>query len=199
MADRREGLNRIVDLAPAEDVSGYSCTLHQALAAEVRAGLRDLGLPQSWLAVRTGLSQKHVSQMLTGSAEGSLVCWDRLLNAVVRRPFADRQSKASLPAGNEIGADPSGPDGRDPSSHPSEGSVEVRYQQAGAALIAQPEPAPYTESGEAATKTRVVSVRFTEAEFAALTALAAERGITPSKALRLAWFLIERLEATAHV
>lgn len=76
----------------------------------------------------------------------------------------------------------------------------VRTAEPGkAALIAQPEPAPYTESGEAATKTRVVSVRFTEAEFAALTALAAERGITPSKALRLAWFLIERLEATAHV
>lgn len=73
-----------MDLAPAEDVTGYSCTLHEVLATEVRAGLRDLGLPQAWLASKTGFSQKHVSQMLTGKVEGTLPVWEALLAAAGR-------------------------------------------------------------------------------------------------------------------
>ena len=60
-------------------MSGTVCPLQQMLASEVLHSLHTLHLPQSWLASRCGLSQKHVSQMLTGKVEGSITAWDRML------------------------------------------------------------------------------------------------------------------------
>lgn len=73
--------------SPMPDIGSYTCTLHEVLAAEVHAGLRTLGLPQAWLAERAGYSEKHVSQMLTGRVEGSLLAWEALLRTVERWPL----------------------------------------------------------------------------------------------------------------
>lgn len=43
--------------------------------------VRSKGVRQSVLARRSGLTQKHVSQMLTGKAEGSLSAWQALIDA----------------------------------------------------------------------------------------------------------------------
>lgn len=37
--------------------------------------------PQRVTARRAGLSEKHVSQMLTGKVDGSLAAWQRMLDA----------------------------------------------------------------------------------------------------------------------
>lgn len=65
-----------------------------------------------------------------------------------------------------------------------------------AALIAHSEPAALTQSDVAATRTKVVGVRLTEAEYASLVAIAAERHMSPPEVLRLSWFLVERLETS---
>lgn len=36
------------------------------------------------LALALGLSEKHISQMLTGRAQGTLETWDRLFGALLR-------------------------------------------------------------------------------------------------------------------
>jgi hypothetical protein len=77
------------------DVSAYTCALHAVLAAEVRAGLRESQGTQSWLAWKVGISEKHLSQMLTGRAEGSLPMWEALLVHVGRWPFTNPDPGAS--------------------------------------------------------------------------------------------------------
>lgn len=81
-------------LRPPE--AGYSCLLHERLAAEVRAGLRDIRCTQGWLAEHLDLSEKHVSQVLTGRATGALEVWDAMLRAVQRTlPPLSRSSEES--------------------------------------------------------------------------------------------------------
>jgi transcriptional regulator with XRE-family HTH domain len=47
--------------------------------------LRDLvrasGVPQNELAQRTGLTEKHISEMLNGWSQGTLSAWQALLDA----------------------------------------------------------------------------------------------------------------------
>lgn len=43
--------------------------------AAVRAALKDVGLTQVQVARDLGISEKHLSQMLTGKADGSLRLW----------------------------------------------------------------------------------------------------------------------------
>ncbi|MCW2757000.1 MAG: hypothetical protein JWO46_746 [Nocardioidaceae bacterium] len=57
--------------------SRYETELQADLATRVRSA----GVPQTVLAERTGFSEKHVSQMLTGAAAGTLKAWQRLLVA----------------------------------------------------------------------------------------------------------------------
>jgi hypothetical protein len=65
-------------------------------------------------------------------------------------------------------------------------------------MLARPEPAALTQPDVVATRTKVVGVRMTEAEYERLAELAALRGVSCPEALRLAWSLIEHLE-TSHV
>lgn len=51
--------------------------LHDELVERVQSH----GVPQAVLARRAGLSEKHVSQMMTGVTEGRVEVWDRLLFA----------------------------------------------------------------------------------------------------------------------
>lgn len=55
--------------------------LHDELVARVRARMRARGMTQADLARRAGLTQKHLSQMLTGRVDGALAAWQRLLDA----------------------------------------------------------------------------------------------------------------------
>lgn len=48
----------------------------------VREGMTRHKLTQYRLAADTGLSAKHVSQLLNGKVDGSVDVWDRLLKAV---------------------------------------------------------------------------------------------------------------------
>lgn len=45
----------------------------------VRNGLSDRAMTQSELAVAVGISDKHMCQLLSGQAVGSLVVWDKML------------------------------------------------------------------------------------------------------------------------
>jgi hypothetical protein len=85
------------------DVSTYTCALHAVLAAEVRAGLRERQGTQSWLAWKVGISEKHLSQMLTGRAAGKLPVWEALLVRVGRWPFATPDSPTPRDAGTAPG------------------------------------------------------------------------------------------------
>ena len=49
------------------------------MSTAVREALLERNRSQRWLAARVGISEKHVSQMLTGSIEGSLDVWDDML------------------------------------------------------------------------------------------------------------------------
>jgi transcriptional regulator with XRE-family HTH domain len=53
--------------------------LQSHLSAMVRDRLTGSGVTQADAAAYLGISQKHLSQMLTGAVEGSLGMWDRLL------------------------------------------------------------------------------------------------------------------------
>ena len=68
--------------AAARTYAYPSSDLQRYLAATVRAAARNRGWPQARVALEAGLSQKHLSQVLTGRAEGSLQMWDRLLKSV---------------------------------------------------------------------------------------------------------------------
>jgi transcriptional regulator with XRE-family HTH domain len=54
-----------------------STRLQQVLIAYVKGH----GVPQVALAHRSGLTEKHVSQMLSGKAAGTMESWDRLIRA----------------------------------------------------------------------------------------------------------------------
>jgi len=53
--------------------------LRETLAQRVRDRLASAGVTQADAAAYLGISQKHLSQMLTGAVDGSLSMWDRLL------------------------------------------------------------------------------------------------------------------------
>lgn len=58
---------------------------------DLQVFLRDLvrtgGVQQRELAQRTGLSEKHISQMMTGRTHGSLATWQLLLDAAEVTPL----------------------------------------------------------------------------------------------------------------
>ena len=62
--------------------------LQQWLVTRVDEGLAWQGWTQTRLAAEAGISQKHLSEMLRGRAEGSLTVWDRLL-ALLEIRFTD--------------------------------------------------------------------------------------------------------------
>ena len=69
--------------------------LDPAAMSTLQMFLRDLiletGVPQNELARRTGLTEKHVSEMMNGWSQGKLTAWQALLDAAgVRLP--DRSS-----------------------------------------------------------------------------------------------------------
>lgn len=53
--------------------------LQQWLIANVREGMRDCGMDQAQLAREAAVSEKHLSQLLSGRAVGSIPLWDWLL------------------------------------------------------------------------------------------------------------------------
>lgn len=44
--------------------------------------VRDSGKSQAWISEEVGITQKHMSQIMTGKAEGSLRLWSDILDAV---------------------------------------------------------------------------------------------------------------------
>lgn len=56
--------------------------LQEWLVHWVRVGLQENGWSQADLAELVGLTEKHLSQLLTGKAGGTLGTWDALLTAV---------------------------------------------------------------------------------------------------------------------
>ena len=66
--------------APGETT--FDSFLHRHLADAVTVALHRKGMTQKLLAVRCGLSEKHVSQVLTGKAEGSFVTWQTFARAL---------------------------------------------------------------------------------------------------------------------
>lgn len=52
------------------------------LAAAVLHQLDGQHRTQHWLAQQVGTTDKHLSQMLNGRAEGSVAMWDRLFDAL---------------------------------------------------------------------------------------------------------------------
>lgn len=59
-----------------------------AMRAEVRWAIGAAGISQSALAHRAGISQTHVSRILTGRAGMSPGMYERLLDVCGRRPVA---------------------------------------------------------------------------------------------------------------
>ncbi|WP_269304884.1 helix-turn-helix domain-containing protein [Aeromicrobium sp. HA] len=57
-------------------------TLRECMASAVREGLARAGVSQADAAAYLNVSQKHLSQMLTGKVDGSLSMWQRLLEFV---------------------------------------------------------------------------------------------------------------------
>lgn len=61
-------------------------TLQSWLRHRVHDGMTAQGWLQVQLASYTGMTQKHISQMLTGRVDGSVIAWDNMLRAVDRVP-----------------------------------------------------------------------------------------------------------------
>lgn len=57
-----------------------SVTLQQALAQSVRSRLAVLGKTQRQFAAEVGISEKHMSRLLTCREEGTLHMWSKLLS-----------------------------------------------------------------------------------------------------------------------
>lgn len=74
----REGSGYAKAAAEAWTNHGYTTVMHASMANTVRLMLKREGRTQSWLAVQAGLSEKHVSGMLTGLADGSFEAWERI-------------------------------------------------------------------------------------------------------------------------
>lgn len=88
-------------------MTGVSGWLRESLAAAVRS----TGRAQVLLARDTGLSEKHVSQMLTGRVTGSLEAWEDLLAAanvspanLLAQPTADEAEAPSHAQGRPTDA-----------------------------------------------------------------------------------------------
>jgi hypothetical protein len=102
-------LKRYADTIRAEAFDGAAACQRDAaitgglqtwLSAAVRDRLTTSGVTQADTAAYLGISQKHLSQMLTGAVEGSLGMWDRLLTFVDvdihHWPFSDRDDTARV-------------------------------------------------------------------------------------------------------
>jgi DNA-binding XRE family transcriptional regulator len=59
--------------------------LAQLLRDSVKSVLHDRGITQVSLAKMAGVSQKHLSQMFTGNAVGSLELWSKIASVLDRR------------------------------------------------------------------------------------------------------------------
>lgn len=67
---------------PRWDDHGYATNLHLQFAIHVRATLFAEGKSQAWLAAETGLTEKHVSMVLSGLSDGSFETWERFATAL---------------------------------------------------------------------------------------------------------------------
>lgn len=63
--------------------------LRAELASRVRDGMTENGWNQADLAFAANLSEKHLSQMLTGRVDGALSMWQHLLNTLAT-PSTDK-------------------------------------------------------------------------------------------------------------
>ena len=61
------------------------CALHTWLIAELRAGMAEIDMTGVELAQASGISPKHISQVMNGAATGTIELWDFLLSLVGRR------------------------------------------------------------------------------------------------------------------
>lgn len=52
--------------------------MQEILAVELKRQMKESRVRQRDLALAVGISEKHLSQMLTGRTAGSLAMWDRL-------------------------------------------------------------------------------------------------------------------------
>jgi plasmid maintenance system antidote protein VapI len=57
-------------------------TIRQYLAGELRRQMGETKVRQRDLALVVGISEKHLSQVLTGRAQGTLEMWDKLFGAL---------------------------------------------------------------------------------------------------------------------
>jgi predicted XRE-type DNA-binding protein len=64
-------------------------TLRGQLVELLLSELRLQGVSQAWLADQAGITQKHVSQIMTGRADGSFALWDRMFSALDVAPVVD--------------------------------------------------------------------------------------------------------------
>lgn len=65
-----------------ERVLSAVSTLQEILVSEVRRRMEEMQVRQRDLATVVGISEKHLSFMLTGKSEGTLTMWDTLLKAL---------------------------------------------------------------------------------------------------------------------
>ncbi len=61
--------------------------LQTHLAGLVRVGMHKQKMSQKALARRVSMTDKHVSQMLSGRVQGTLEAWQKLLDAVLPEYF----------------------------------------------------------------------------------------------------------------
>jgi predicted XRE-type DNA-binding protein len=66
---------------------GGMTKIQSILSKEVRWGLCQQRMSQKALAELVGVSQKHLSLMLSGRAEGTLSMWQQLIDAVGSEQF----------------------------------------------------------------------------------------------------------------
>jgi transcriptional regulator with XRE-family HTH domain len=59
-------------------------SLREQLSYRVRRDAHRAGIPQAELAARAGLTPKHVSQVLSGKADGSFEAWEKLAEVLGR-------------------------------------------------------------------------------------------------------------------
>jgi transcriptional regulator with XRE-family HTH domain len=67
---------------PARIGYGAEDNLTDLLRRLVKEGTERHGWTQAQLAQQVGMSEKHLSRLMTGKTTGSLLAWDRLLKAV---------------------------------------------------------------------------------------------------------------------
>jgi transcriptional regulator with XRE-family HTH domain len=67
------------------------------LAATIRALCDRSRITQAALAAETGISTKHLSQMLSGANRGSLQAWERLTDAALRLTPTDGVLDVAVP------------------------------------------------------------------------------------------------------